>query len=82
MIEHSQTIAELVRILVDRILGSDTPILDTTRLREDLGADSLDIVTLVLQVEADFNLHVSDEELDRLATVGELVALVQEKTRA
>ncbi len=45
-------------------------------LSEDLGADSLDAVELVMALEDEFGLQVSDEEAQNIHTVGDIVALV------
>ncbi len=50
-----------------------------TRLRQDLGLTSLLAVNLVLDVEDHFGVEVSDEELTRLGTVGNVVDLVMAK---
>lgn len=47
-----------------------------TRLREELGMDSLDGVQLMLAAEAEFGITISDEQVSLLKTVGDLVALV------
>ena len=47
-----------------------------TRLREDLGLDSLDAVELLVMAEDDFGVIVSDEELEGAETVGDLVGLL------
>lgn len=49
----------------------------TTRLMEDLGADSLDHVELVMAVEEEFGVEVSDEDADTWVTVGDVEAWVR-----
>lgn len=50
------------------------------RFVEDLGLDSLDVVELVMAVEDEFNIEISDEEAEKLLTVQQVVDLVAEKT--
>ena len=52
-------------------IGEDTSIVD------DLGADSLDVVELIMSVEDEFGLSVSDEEAVELTTVGKLVEYIE-----
>ncbi|HLH65460.1 MAG TPA: acyl carrier protein [Solirubrobacteraceae bacterium] len=51
-------------------------IVESTRFREDLGADSLDLYTLVQELEDTLGVHVSDEEAARIRTVREAVDFV------
>jgi len=52
---------------------------DTLGLREELGLDSVDLVSLVMQVECQFRVRLSSEELAQLKTVGDLLNLMQAK---
>jgi len=49
---------------------------------EDLGADSLDTVELIMAFEEKFNLQISEEEAQKLDTVGKAVAYLEDKTKA
>ena len=44
---------------------------------EDLGADSLDIVDLVMTIEEEFNVEVPDEEIENIRTVGDVVKFIE-----
>ena len=46
---------------------------------EDLGADSLDTVELVMALEEEFNVEIPDEDAEKIATVGDAMNYVQEK---
>jgi len=46
---------------------------------DDLGADSLDTVELIMQMEEEFNLEIPDEEAEKLTTVGDVVKYIEEK---
>ena len=45
---------------------------------DELGADSVDLVELVMALEARFELQLEDEQLERVQTVGDLIALIEE----
>lgn len=47
------------------------------RLAEDLGADSIDAVELIMNIEDEFSIQVSDEEAQNIKTVGDLVKYVE-----
>ena len=52
-----------------------------SRVIEDLGADSLDVVEMLMVLEDEFNVTVSDEESLELKTVGDIVNLIDSKTK-
>ena len=52
-----------------------------SRVIEDLGADSLDVVEMLMVLEDEFNITVSDEESLELKTVGDIVKLIDSKTK-
>ncbi len=68
--EIREAIAEQLSIPVENIT-------EDTRLIEDLKADSLDIVELVMDLEQRYNIEIPDEELVRIKTVGDIVKFVE-----
>jgi acyl carrier protein len=62
--------------LADELEVDPARIEDGTRLREDLGADSLDLYTLVQELEDSYGVKMSDEEAARITTVGQAVDFV------
>ena len=68
-------------ILVDQLIVDETDITPEARLREDLDADSLDVVEIGLRIEETFGFFVDDEDGDNLKTVADVVALVEKKTK-
>ena len=48
-----------------------------TRISEDLGADSLDVVDLLMSLEDEFEVEVPDDEIENIKTVGELVKYIE-----
>jgi acyl carrier protein len=71
------SVYERVRRIVSERLGvdEDKATIDA-RLTSDLDADSLELVEVVMAVEREFDLRISDDEADDLCTVGDIVALV------
>ena len=55
----------------------DTITVDTD-VAEDLGADSLDVVDVLMSLEETFDVEIPDEEIEKLTTVGALVAYIEE----
>jgi len=69
-------------IIADRLqvdIGSVTP---TASFIEDLGADSLDTVELVMAFEEEFDLEIPDEDAEKMQTVGAAISYLQEKLSA
>lgn len=70
---------QIKAIIVDR-LGVDAEKINyETSFQEDLGADSLDIVELVMEMEDEFDEEISDEVVEELTTVGKAVEFIKEK---
>ena len=72
-----------VREIIVRELGVEREKLtDDASFIDDLGADSLDIVELVMEFEKEFNIDIPDEEAEKLRTVGDAVAYLNSKVGA
>lgn len=68
-----------VRAIIVELLGVDEDqVTSDARFREDLEADSLDLVELIMAFEEEFDGEISDEEAQKITTVGEVVAYVDE----
>jgi acyl carrier protein len=57
---------------------SQDTILPDTRLMDDLGADSLDSIEIVLAMEIEFDIEIPDDELERVETVQDIITIVQD----
>lgn len=57
-------------------VDEDTITLDTD-IQEDLGADSLDVVDLLMSIEDEFEVEIPDEEIENIRSVGELVSFIE-----
>jgi acyl carrier protein len=53
----------------------------TTRLREDLNVDSLDAVELIMELEDTFKVKISDDEAQKLKTIGDIVTFIEPKVK-
>lgn len=65
-------------ILCNRFDVSEEAISADTRISEDLGADSLDAVDMLMSLEDEFDVEIPDEEIDHIQTVGDLVSYIEE----
>lgn len=74
----SKTVEERVQDIVVDLLGVDRDkVVPTARFREDLEADSLDLVELIMAFEEEFNGDISDEDAQKITTVGEAVEYIR-----
>ena len=72
--------ADKVKEIIVRELGVERDKLtDNASFIDDLGADSLDIVELVMEFEKEFNIDIPDEEAEKLRTVGDAIAYLNQK---
>ena len=70
---------KIQEIIVNNLSVEADAVKMETNLIEDLGADSLDAVEIVMAVEDQFDIEVSDEDIEKMATVGDIVEYVQAK---
>ena len=76
MADHSAKVKDII----EKELGVEREKLtDGASFIEDLGADSLDIVELVMEFEKEFNIDIPDEDAEKLRTVGDAIAYLQQK---
>lgn len=74
----SDKIEERVRALIVNHLGVDeNRIVNDDRLEEELGADSLDAVELLMAAEEEFGIDIPDDAAEKIKTVGEAVAYIK-----
>jgi acyl carrier protein len=74
---------ERVKKIVVELLGVDEArVVSDARFREDLEADSLDLVELIMAFEEEFGGEISDEEAQTITTVGQAVTYIDEKMLA
>ena len=71
-------VLEKVKAILDEQFDvEEDKITADTDLQEDLGADSLDVVDLLMSIEDEFEVEVPDEEIENIKTVGSLVSYIE-----
>ncbi len=66
-------------IIIDKLGVEDSTITLEAKFIDDLGADSLDTVELIMQFEEEFNIEIPDEEAENLLSVGQAVEYISNK---
>ena len=75
----SQEIFEKVKAIIIEQLGvPDTAVTMEASFIDDLGADSLDIVELVMAIEEEFDIEIPDSDAEKVVTVGDVVDYIKE----
>ena len=78
----AQEIADRVKkIVMEQLKAKEDAVKPEARFVEDLGADSLDTVELVMALEEEFGLEISDEDAQQIHTLGEVVQYVEQKLK-
>lgn len=75
---NQEILDRMAEILVDQLGIDEDEVTMEANFIEDLNADSLDIVELVMNLEQEFDLMIPDEEAENIRTVGDAVKFIQE----
>ncbi|MCC6181552.1 MAG: acyl carrier protein [Bacteroidia bacterium] len=64
-------------IIVDKLGVEEKEVTPTASFTNDLGADSLDTVELIMEFEKEFNIAIPDDQAEKIATVGDAIAYIE-----
>ena len=70
---------KLKELVVDQLGVEEDEVTMEATMQDDLGADSLDLVDLVMSVEEEFGVKVADEDLENIKTVGDIVNYIDDR---
>jgi acyl carrier protein len=77
----ADTFTEVKEIIVDLLDADESKVTPTARFREDLEADSLDLVELIMAFEDKFGGEISDDDAQKITTVGEAVNYIETRMK-
>jgi acyl carrier protein len=77
----ADTFTEVKEIIVDLLDADEAKITPEARFREELEADSLDLVELIMAFEDKFGGEISDEDAQKITTVGEAVQYIEQRMK-
>ena len=68
------------KIIIDQLDVDEDKVTEAASITDDLGADSLDVVDLVMSFEEEFDIEIPDDQVETIKTVGDVVKFIEEKT--
>nr|WP_311489808.1 acyl carrier protein [uncultured Alloprevotella sp.] len=68
-------------IIVDKLSVDEAEVQDGASFANDLGADSLDTVELIMEFEKQFGITIPDDQSEKISTVGQAIAYIEEHTK-
>ena len=69
---------KICELLADKFDADASTMTMDTKIKEDLNADSLDVVELMMALEENFGITISDEEATQMSTIGDIVKYIEE----
>jgi acyl carrier protein len=76
------TFDRVKKVVVDQLEVSEEEVTPTASFVDDLGADSLDQVELIMAFEEEFEIEIPDEDAEKIATVADAVTYIDDKTKS
>ncbi|AEU09138.1 acyl carrier protein [Blattabacterium sp. (Cryptocercus punctulatus) str. Cpu] len=73
----SDIASKVKSLIVEKLSVEENEIFNKASFTNDLGADSLDIVELIMEFEKEFNISISDEKAEKITTVGEAIQAIK-----
>ena len=77
----SEIASKVQKIIVDKLGVEESEVVPTASFTNDLGADSLDTVELIMEFEKEFNISIPDDKAEKIATVGDAIAYIEENSK-
>ncbi len=77
----SDIASRVIKIIVDKLGVDEAEVVTEASFTNDLGADSLDQVELIMEFEREFNLSIPDDKAETISTVGQAVSYLEEHAK-
>lgn len=74
---QEEILKKVISIVMDKLGVNEDQVTLESKLNEDLGADSLDKVELIMEIEKEFDIAVNDEDAENVTTVSDIVELLK-----
>ena len=73
----SDITTKVTAIIVDKLGVDESEVTPTANFTDDLGADSLDTVELIMEFEKEFDIQIPDDKAEKIATVGDAISFIE-----
>ncbi|MBU1014441.1 MAG: acyl carrier protein [Bacteroidetes bacterium] len=73
----SDTKSKVIAIIVDKLGVDESEVTPEASFTNDLGADSLDTVELIMEFEKEFNMAIPDDQAEKIGTVGDAISYIE-----
>ena len=73
----SDVTTKVKAIIVDKLGVDESEVTPTASFTDDLGADSLDTVELIMEFEKEFDIQIPDDQAEKISTVGDAVSFIE-----
>ncbi|MEN9914802.1 MAG: hypothetical protein RL528_1566 [Bacteroidota bacterium] len=77
----SEIKAQVIAIIVDKLNVEESAVSNEASFTNDLGADSLDTVELIMEFEKQFNISIPDDKAEGIQTVGDAIAYIENNAK-
>lgn len=77
----SEIASRVKAIIVDKLGVDENEVTETANFTQDLGADSLDTVELIMEFEKEFDITIPDAEAEKISTVGDAISYIEEHSK-
>ena len=77
----SEIAAKVVAIVVDKLGVEESQVTPEASFTGDLGADSLDTIELIMEIEKEFGISIPDDQAEKIGTVGDAVSYIEEQAK-
>ena len=74
----SEIASKVKAIIVDKLGVEESEVTETASFTNDLGADSLDTVELIMEFEKEFEIQIPDTQAEKIATVGDAITYIEQ----
>ena len=79
--DEAKVFEQVKKVVVDQLGVSEDEVKKEASYVDDLGADSLDTVELVMALEEEFGIEIPDEDAEKMTTVGDAIKYIEEKAK-